>query len=255
MRTLNTSILALILSSCLFAFASCELPTVDTQSSGIKVGKVKTIAKSEGQVGYSIAHAMVGINKVEIRNIAGQFLTMSEEASELDLVTLNSNFSVLFRARIPEGDYDNIRLQTSGDGVVELDNGAQYPLKVPSGEQSGIKVFFDKPVHVVFGQLLKVYLVIDLSQSFHQTGNGRFQMKPVIHAQVVSMQDMNPSGGTEVPGDTISNDTNAGGTDTSGDTNGTGGTGGTSGTGDAGGSPPSGFTDPVDNGWYPVLGI
>jgi len=58
-------------------------------------------------------------------------------------------------------------------------NGISYELKTPSGQTSGYKIKMD-PQPLEQGGLYRLVIDFDVSVSVHQTGNGKYMLKPVI---------------------------------------------------------------------------
>ena len=117
------------------------------------------------------------------------FVTLMEKEIEVNLLELiNGNTETLVNTFVPVGTYDLIRVYVKGVSIVLID-GTIYDLKVPSGEQTGIKVFI-KPGLVVSGGLsADLILDFDVSRSFIPKGNRKdfsgitgFNFKPVIKA-------------------------------------------------------------------------
>lgn len=75
-----------------------------------------------------------------------------------------------------------IRLLLGPDNTV-VEDGVSYELKTPSGQTSGLKI----PLNVTLqpGAAYMVVLDFDPYQSVVKTGNGKYNLKPVIQATVV----------------------------------------------------------------------
>lgn len=94
------------------------------------------------------------------------FVTIFQDAAgkSFDLLTLrNGRTDLLGDADIPAGTYTQMRLIVAG-GQVTLTDGRTFPLKVPSGEESGIKLNFT--FEVKEGQKTDLLLDVDLSKAF-----------------------------------------------------------------------------------------
>jgi len=102
----------------------------------------------------------------------GGWITVRAAAdTTIDLLSLtNGGFVTLGSELVPAGTYDQLRLVLGSGSTIVVD-GVESPLKVPSGEQSGIKVKgrFTVPA----GGSVDVGLDFDAAHSIHQTGNGR----------------------------------------------------------------------------------
>jgi len=113
------------------------------------------------------------------------FIVLMENEIQTNLLELtNGTTQNLVNLDVPVGSYDLIRVYVKGVNVV-LKDGSTFDLNVPSGSQSGIKIFI-KPSLIVNGGLTSDLLLdFDVSRSFVQNGNG-FKFKPVIKASNMS---------------------------------------------------------------------
>ena len=141
----------------------------------------------------NIESAFVTITKVEIRQAGdcdcdeNPFIILSEDTVTLDLIDLRNGVTeTLLDMEIPTGTYDLVRLYVEEAGLKEKDSEEIHTVKVPSGSQTGIKVFLNPALEVSGGNLEEVLLDFDLSRSFILRGNpihnNGFIFKPVIRA-------------------------------------------------------------------------
>jgi hypothetical protein len=72
-----------------------------------------------------------------------------------------------------------VRLNLGPNNSLRFNN-TIYPLSVPSGEESGLKIVINERISSAAPLLL--YLDFDAGQSIVQNGNGSYHLKPVIHA-------------------------------------------------------------------------
>jgi len=98
----------------------------------------------------------------------------------------------LVEMQIDAGNYNLIRLYVDEAGLVVKD-GEEYALKVPSGTQTGIKVFMEPALQVTGGLTSEVLLDFNVDSSFVLKGNMStpagikgFNFKPVIRAVNIS---------------------------------------------------------------------
>ncbi len=153
-----------------------------------------------------ISEANVTIFKIEARykgdsmegdgnteDNGNSFIVLMEEERDFNLLNLTNGITeTLVDIDVPVGSYDLIRIYVKGVNVVLID-GSTFDLKVPSGEQTGIKVFI-KPSIVVSGELSSDLLLdFDVGRSFIPKGNIKnitgingFNFKPVIKASNLS---------------------------------------------------------------------
>jgi hypothetical protein len=145
-----------------------------------------------------VAEANVRIIKIEVRNDNNEpdgdpFLVLSDEDTLFNLLELqNGVYADLVEMEVPVGDYSFIRLYVDSAGITLKDE-TEFDLKVPSGEQTGIKIIIDPPIQVVGGLTSELMLDFDVSKSFVVQGNPStpagikgFHFKPVIRAANVS---------------------------------------------------------------------
>ncbi len=141
-----------------------------------------------------VAEANVTINKIEVRKDQSEseenpFLVLSEEAFEYNLLDLQNGITAdLVEMEVPVGDYNLVRLYVDSASI-ELKDETVYHLKVPSGAQTGIKIFIEPSITVVGGLTTELVLDFDVSESFVVQGNPftpagikGFIFKPVIRA-------------------------------------------------------------------------
>lgn len=117
------------------------------------------------------------------------FVMVLDEPAEVDLMQLrNGIVDLLAEAELPVGKYDMIRLYIT-DALIVIDGDQSFPLKIPGGEESGLKIFLSEPLEVTESGVAEVLIDVDLSRSFVALGNPKnkkgitgFIFKPVIRA-------------------------------------------------------------------------
>jgi len=124
------------------------------------------------------------VDEVAIRraNSGGEWVTLDVEPTTYNLLELQNNaMEALAEQDVPADTYTELRLVLACDGdsggeiVIE---GESFPLKVPSGCQSGFKA---KGEFTVGGDTPTVLILdFDLRKSIHQTGNGQYILQPVV---------------------------------------------------------------------------
>ncbi len=141
-----------------------------------------------------VEEANVTIVKLEVRAAGGEegssYITLSEDTQTNNLLDLRNGVTAgLAEMEVPAGSYDLFRLYIS-DGSVVMKDGATYNLTVPSGAQTGLKLFVSPAIEVVNGLTSDLLLDFDVEKSFVLKGNrdsiGGFNFKPVIRATNVS---------------------------------------------------------------------
>lgn len=118
------------------------------------------------------------------------YIVLSEDTITIDLLDLRNGVTQeLLNLEIPQGTYDLIRLYVADAGLKIRDHLSPFHTKVPSGRQTGIKIFIRPPLVVEGGLTTELLLDFDLSRSFVMLGNMHHPMgvtgfifKPVIRA-------------------------------------------------------------------------
>lgn len=115
----------------------------------------------------------------------GGWFVLSTTPGVHDLLELrNGVFTTIGTGNVPAGHYDQVRLKLGPDNSLVID-GVSSPLKVPSGMQSGYKLMgeFDVPTD----QLVDVGIDFDAQRSIHETGNGKWMLRPVARTFVIPL--------------------------------------------------------------------
>jgi hypothetical protein len=142
-----------------------------------------------------VESAEVMITKIEIRKAGdgisdgNPFVVIWEGSETFNLLDLrNGVVEDLIDLEIPAGEYNLIRLYVD-EASLKVKDGDNFSLKVPSGQQTGIKIFIRPGLVVEGGLTSELLLDFDLSRSFLMKGNmdspagiKGFIFKPVIRA-------------------------------------------------------------------------
>ncbi len=126
-------------------------------------------------------------------NEGSEFITLMEQEVPVNLLDLtNGTTEQLADVEVPVGTYDLIRVYVRGINVV-LTDGRTFDLKVPSGAQTGIKIFIAPALTIAGGISSDLLLDFDVSRSFVAKGNTKtvdgingFNFKPVIKVSNLS---------------------------------------------------------------------
>ena len=99
----------------------------------------------------------------------------------IDLLSLTGGVTeLLVDTEIEAGYVHQMRLVLGDNNTIVLndDTEAEYALKTPSAQQSGLKVMLDQELEA--GQNYTFILDFDVDQSVVTTGSGAFSLKPVV---------------------------------------------------------------------------
>ncbi|HOX18474.1 MAG TPA: DUF4382 domain-containing protein, partial [Spirochaetales bacterium] len=142
-----------------------------------------------GPVG-EIRAVLVRILRVELRRVDSDWtvaVDFGDGGRVFDLLALADDAAVLGFAELASGEYEQIRLILAHDNEIVVDRGAgdeTLPLRVPSGENSGVKLVggFTVPASGV----TRVPLAFDPYASVHVTGSGEYLLRPAVRMGAVT---------------------------------------------------------------------
>lgn len=105
------------------------------------------------------------------------WVTLNTQAGVYNLLSLQNGIDTLLATgTIPERQIKEIRLILGPNNTVK-NNGTIYPLTIPSGGESGLKIKFSKKLD----QSINILLIdFDAAMSVSQNGSGSYMLKPVI---------------------------------------------------------------------------
>lgn len=116
----------------------------------------------------------------------GTWTTLNTQNGVYNLLDLQNNITTVLATgtQIPAGNVSQIRLILGSNNTVMLNDSTIHALKIPSSEQSGIKINVN--ANIPPAGTVTVTLDYDADQSVNLEGNGDYIMKPVI--KVLSVQ-------------------------------------------------------------------
>ncbi len=106
------------------------------------------------------------------------------QGSEYDLLKLAEDAEFLSSTLMKLDHYTQVRLVLGSGSRITLNGSIDYPLMVPSGEQTGLKIAGGFSIKE--NTTTTVVLDFDAQRSVKLIGRGRFLLKPVIHIEEVS---------------------------------------------------------------------
>ncbi len=203
---MRTKIFYFALSLVLLVFVGCS-NNAGNGGNGDTMGRL-TLQLTDAPFPFDmVAEANVTVFKVDARLVDSEdedvegdseedgypFVTLMEEEIPVNLLDLTNGVTQeLADLDVPAGTYDLIRVYVKGVNVV-LTDGRTFDLTVPSGPQTGIKVFFDPALTVAGGLSSDLLLDFDVSRSFVAKGSTTkvdgitgFNFKPVIKVSNLS---------------------------------------------------------------------
>lgn len=122
---------------------------------------------------------------VDIREVKVKFAedslqgwaTLSTQAGVYNLLGLQNGVDTLLASgTLPTNVVKELRFVLGTNNSIKV-AGLVYPLSIPSGAESGLKIKVNKNLQTGLDSLLVDF---DAALSIHQTGNGNYMLKPVL---------------------------------------------------------------------------
>ena len=125
------------------------------------------------------------VDRVEVHasgsDSSSGWFTINDVPASYDLLTLRNGVSqALGDQKLAVGKYTQIRLIIGAGSNVVIDS-ITYPLTIPSGFQTGIKL--NREFEIAPDQVYELLLDFDVDRSIHLTGSGDYMLRPVIRVQ------------------------------------------------------------------------
>jgi hypothetical protein len=115
--------------------------------------------------------------RVNFSNDSSGWTDLSAVAGVYNLLGLQNGVDTLIgQGTVPAGMLKEIRLVLGNNNTIKV-GGQTYPLTVPSGSESGLKIKVNKNLAAPLDSLLVDF---DAALSIHQDGNGNYILRPVL---------------------------------------------------------------------------
>ncbi len=165
----------------LFLYAGCSEDNSTNPPAGQGQLKIKMV---DSPALYDEVNVVV--NRVEVHmadSSEGNWMVINPVPHTYDLLQLTNGASVVLGDTfLTAGHYTQIRL-ILGEGSNVVVNGVTFPLTIPSGMQTGIKLNHEFDIEP--DNLYELLLDFNADRSIHVTGNGKYMMNPVIRVMPV----------------------------------------------------------------------
>jgi hypothetical protein len=174
-------ILTTVTVSTLFLLQACKKDTISgTTSTGTGAIKIDLTDAPGNYLEVNVDIKRVRIHVADDTSSNDGWMDLPTNAGIYNLLDLQNGIdtTVVDSTLIPGGKVSQIRFILGPHNSVMTTDSVVHDLKVPSGEQSGLKINVHKTIPA--GQTLHVLLDFDADKSIHQKGNGDYMLKPVI---------------------------------------------------------------------------
>ncbi len=174
MKKMKSVVLTTLAILTAFIFTSCDKSNDNDSKSG----------KATVQLMLTDAPALfdavnVDIQEVQLHNETDGWITVPlDNPGVYNLLEFSNGLDVLLgTVEMPDGILSQVRLVLGSENSIVVD-GITFPLTVPSGSTSGLKLNVHQ--ELMGGYTYRFWLDFDAAQSVHKTGNGKYMLKPVI---------------------------------------------------------------------------
>jgi len=174
-KIIHLAVLLSFFTAGFFIFSCSDSTSPETGQGQVKITMV------DAPAGYDEVNIVV--TRVEVHNSNDGWIVINNNTATYDLLLLRNGASVVLGDHpLDAGQYTQIRL-IIGTGSNVVVNGVAYPLEIPSGQQTGIKL--NHAFVIEDGLLYELLLDFDAERSIVVTGNGQYKLKPVIRVTPV----------------------------------------------------------------------
>ena len=128
---------------------------------------------------YNASEVNVDIREVRVnfRDDSTGWVSMATHAGVYNLLGLQNGVDTLLaQATVPTNTVKEIRFVLGNDNSIKIDS-TVYPLTIPSGSESGLKIKVNKHLNATLDSL---FIDFDAALSIMQTGTGEYKLKPVL---------------------------------------------------------------------------
>lgn len=172
-------LVALLIASILF-LGACKK---DEDNKGMTRMKVRMI---DAPSPYNFEEVNIDVVGVET-HIDNTWYNLSFNPGIYNILTLVNGTNVLIADdSVPAGHMSQLRLILGDNNTIKVD-GVVYPLTIPSGSESGLKLNVHEDLPVDDYTLM---IDFDAAHSIVVQGNGQYKLKPVLHAFTVETTGM-----------------------------------------------------------------
>jgi hypothetical protein len=168
-----------------FLLQACDNNTTNINSNGPEQGKGRVNVHMTDSPAYYDA-LTINIVRIEIHSSGSdsandKWQVISDSSQSINIMDLTNGKTKLIGTKdLEPGTYNQLRLILGSGNTVTV-NGNSYPIKIPSGQQTGLKININTNINLTQGETTDMLLDFNVAKSVHITGVGQYMMQPVIH--------------------------------------------------------------------------
>ena len=127
----------------------------------------------------------VDVTGLEIHHEANGWMSIPINVGIYNLLDLQNDVNVILanNVKLPVGKVNQMRLILGANNSLVDSTTTTYPLDVPSGSESGLKINIDQVI--TSNNNLQILLDFDANASIVSKGNGGYSLKPVLKLKSV----------------------------------------------------------------------
>jgi len=179
MKSVYVLILGLMLSACSHeqSYVPGEIEVVALASGGY----TPTVETLDSTAQPTVNNIFLTVEEVRIHKDSSAWMTIAEPNLVFDFLQLLDTITVVLAdTLVAPGHYTQLRLIVADSNEVVID-GISYPLIVPSGTETGVKL--NLGVTIEGGETAKVYLQFDEETAIVETANG-YHLRPSFRLNI-----------------------------------------------------------------------
>ena len=187
MKVRYSFLVMLVLAMTAIGFNACKDDDGDDKgTASFKVSMANTVTASREYSEVNIDLLKISINVSTDTNASSGWIDLPTNQGIYNLLdfTAGNDTVLAFDSVLVVQTISQIRLLL-GDNNTVTENGETSELITPSGQTSGLKIPLNVTLQPGFAYMVK--LDFDPYQSVVKTGNGKYNLKPVIKATVVQL--------------------------------------------------------------------
>jgi hypothetical protein len=137
------------------------------------------------------AHVYIDIVDVQVHQSDDEnsgWVSLNTRDTIYDLLMLQNDITTILAdsTLLPTGKLTQLRLILGNRNSVVLNDSSVYPLTIPSGSQTGLKINLNATI--AHNQTTRVLIDFNADQSIHMEGNGSYKLSPVIKVKRMIIQ-------------------------------------------------------------------